>query len=175
MCAEGIILIDRDGSAQRIKQEAQVLLDQGPEPLSAVEVTKLRYQLTDNLDDFAGSVRPGESFFIAATVAELTTALTLGYHRQWIGKGKWMPRALHAFGTQLAQRLINALDSSHNEKKRIGLSFLPRMRLSWSGADCLMDTPRDSLKTLYYYLEGISKTHQFSRARFNSYMGRFEL
>jgi hypothetical protein len=118
MCAEGIILIDRDGNAQRIKQEAQVLLDQGPEPLSAAEVTQLRYQLTDNLDDFAGSVRPGESFFIAATVAELATELILGHHRQWIGKGKWVPRALHAFDAQLAQRLTDALESfSQREEK----------------------------------------------------------
>lgn len=118
MCAEGIILIDRDGSAQRIKQEAQAWLDQGPEPLSATEVTQLRYQLTDNLDDFAGSVRPGESFFIVATVAELATELTLGYHRQWIGKGKWVPRALHAIDAQLTQRLTDALESfSQREEK----------------------------------------------------------
>lgn len=111
MCAEGIILIDRNGSAQRIQQEAQALLDQGPEPLSTAEMMQLRYQLTDSLDDFAGSVRPGESFFLAATVAGLATELILGYHCQWIGKGKWVLRALHAFDAHLAQRLADALES----------------------------------------------------------------
>ena len=118
MCAEGFILLDRSGSAQRIKQEAQALLDQGPEPLSTAEVTQMRYQLTDHLDDFAGSVRPTESFFIATMVAELATELILGYHRQWIGKGKWVLRALHAFDAHLAQRLNDALESFfHREEK----------------------------------------------------------
>ncbi|MBO0783880.1 MAG: nucleotidyltransferase domain-containing protein [Ktedonobacteraceae bacterium] len=118
MCAEGIILRERDGCAERIQREAQALLDQGPEPLNAAEVTQLRYQLTDSLDDFAGSVRPGESFFLAATVAELATELILGYHRQWIGKGKWVLRALHAFDVNLAQRLRDALENfSQREEK----------------------------------------------------------
>jgi hypothetical protein len=111
MCAEGIILREQNGSAQRIKQEAQALLDQGPEPVSGAEVRQLRYQLTDHLDDLTGSARPAESFFIAAMVAELATELILGYQRQWIGKGKWVIRALHAFDTQLAQRLTDALES----------------------------------------------------------------
>lgn len=118
MCAEGIILIDRNGSAQRIQREAQALLDQGPEPLSEAEVTQLRYQLTDSLDDFAGSVRPGESFFLAATVAELAAELILGYHRQWIGKGKWVLRALHAFDAHLAQRLTDALESFSGREEK---------------------------------------------------------
>jgi hypothetical protein len=121
MCAEGIILVDRDGSAQRIKQEAQALLDQGPAPLSAAEVTHLRYHLTDALDDFVGSERADESFFIAATIAELAAALTLGYHRRWIGAGKWIPRALAAFDAQLAQRLIYAVERSarHGEREHL--------------------------------------------------------
>lgn len=124
MCAEGIILREQNGSAQRIKQEAQALLDQGPEPLSAAEVAQLRYQLTDHLDDFVGSVRPGESFFIAAMVAELATELILGYHRQWSGKGKWVIRALHAFDAQLAQRLTDALESfARREEKDQLISF----------------------------------------------------
>ena len=121
MCAEGIILMDRDGSAQRIKQEAQALLDQGPAPLSAAEVMRLRYHLTDLLDDFVGSVRPAESFFIAATIAELATELTLGHHRQWIGKGKWVLRALVAFDAQLAHQLTYAFEcfSQRGEKEHL--------------------------------------------------------
>jgi hypothetical protein len=118
MCAEGIILLDRNGSALRIQREAQALLDQGPEPLNDAEVTLLRYHLTDMLDDFAGSVRPGESFFIAATIAELSTELILGYHRQWIGKGKWVLRALHAFDAHLAQRLTDALESFSQQEEK---------------------------------------------------------
>src|SRR5260221_7174823 len=67
MYAEGMILKDRDQVAQRIKNEARQLLEQGPAPLSAAEITQLRYQLTDALDDFVGSERCGESYFINST------------------------------------------------------------------------------------------------------------
>ena len=111
MCAEGIILRDHEGVAQRLKKEARELLEQGPQPLSKEEITQLRYALTDNLDDFIGSVRQGESFFIANEVAELSSELMLSYHGQWIGKGKWVLRALHAFDPRLAQRLTSALET----------------------------------------------------------------
>ncbi len=111
MCVEGIILQDHEGVAQRLKQEARELLEQGPHPLSKEEITQLRYALTDNLDDFIGSVRQGENFFIASELAKLSSELVLSYHGHWIGKGKWVLRALHAFDPQLAQRLTDALET----------------------------------------------------------------
>ncbi len=111
MCAEGIILRDHEGVAQRLKKEARELLEQGPQSLSKEEITQLRYALTDNLDDFIGSVRQGENFFIASELAKLSSELMLSYHGQWIGKGKWVLRALHAFDPRLAQRLTSALET----------------------------------------------------------------
>lgn len=118
MCAEGIIVRDHEGVAQRLKQEARDLLEQGPPPLSKEEITQLRYAVTDLLDDFIGSVRTGESFFIASGLAERSSELMLSYHGQWIGKGKWVLRALHAFDPQLAQRLIAALASFCQQGKK---------------------------------------------------------
>lgn len=115
MCAEGMILKDRDQLAQRIKNEARQLLEQGPAPLSAAEITQLRYQLTDALDDFVGSERRGESYFIANEVAVLASELVLSYHRQWIGKGKWVLRALQAFDPQQAELLTVALETFYQQ------------------------------------------------------------
>ncbi len=121
MCAEGMILKDRDQLAQRIKNEARQLLEQGPAPLSAAEITQLRYQLTGALDDFVGSERPGESYFIANEVAVLASELVLSYHRQWIGKGKWVLRALQAFDSQQAELLTVALETFYQQGAKEGL------------------------------------------------------
>lgn len=115
MCAEGLILKDTNGIAQQIKDEARNLFEQGPEPLPASSILQLRYQLTDVLDDFIGSLRRDESLFIANEVALLSSELILGYHCRWIGKGKWALRALHAFDPTIAERLTSALEAFYQQ------------------------------------------------------------
>lgn len=109
MCAEGIILRDQDGQAIRIKEEARGLIDAGPEPLSAAETNNLRYAITDILDDLLGSQRHDESLFIAYDLAVTATELILSYHRQWLGRGKWVLRAFHRYDPHLAEQLAEAL------------------------------------------------------------------
>ncbi len=111
MFAEGIILKDSDGTAQFIKEEARMLLEQGPEPLSSEEIIDLRYRITDCLDDFQGSEKFAESFFIANNLAAMASNLILASHRKWIGSGKWVPRALQRFDPDLARCLQVALVS----------------------------------------------------------------
>jgi hypothetical protein len=110
MCAEGIILRDSEGLAQSIKDEACMLLDQGPEPLSPSEVVNIRYRITDMLDDFIGSEKFGESFFIASNVAVAASSLILGYHKRWIGYGKSVLRELNKFDPHLAMQLQRAVE-----------------------------------------------------------------
>ena len=111
MCAEGIILKDSDGTAQSIKEEACMLLEQGPEPLSSEEIIELRYRITDCLDDFLGSEKFAESFFIASNLAMMASNLMLMYYRKWIGSGKRIPRTLQRFDPDIAQQLQIALES----------------------------------------------------------------
>ena len=110
MCAEGIILLDQDGTARRIKDEARTLLEQGPWPLSEAEITNTRYMLTDALDDFIGTTTLGENYLIANRLAVVAAQFFLAYHRQWIGDGKWLIRALKRFDPAKAQQLTTALE-----------------------------------------------------------------
>jgi hypothetical protein len=41
--------------------------------------------------------------------------LSLSYHRQWLGKGKWLLRALQAFDPKQAERLTVALASFYQD------------------------------------------------------------
>lgn len=121
MCVEGTILRDSDGLAQSITEEARMLLGQGPKPLSPREIIDFRYRITDLLDDFVGSEKLGESYFVANNLAEEATNLILGYHRQWIGHGKWVPRALSRFDPNLAQQLTTVLKNFYQRGEKEGL------------------------------------------------------
>lgn len=118
MCAEGAIVRDRDGAAARMQEEAREVLRQGPPPLTPEEIEDLRYGITDALDDFLGCDRPEEGIFVAAQLAEKTADLILLRHRQWLGRGKWLLRALRRHDPTLAGRLAAALQeyARHGDK-----------------------------------------------------------
>jgi hypothetical protein len=119
MCAEGIVLRDRDGLADGIRTQALGILERGPDPLTLDEIVARRYAVTDMLDDFLGSDSPVETVFIATEMAAAATDLILSYHQQWIGRGKWVLRALQRFDPKLADQLGHALTSyqrSHDKE-----------------------------------------------------------
>lgn len=105
MCLEGIVLRDHDGLAAHIKAEAKRQIDAGPDPLTPETSERLRYTVTDLLDDLLGSTRPDESLFIANDLAIASARLALLYNRRWIGTGKWLVRALRDFDPALAEQL----------------------------------------------------------------------
>jgi hypothetical protein len=109
MCAEGVVLRDRNSLAERIKATARRELEAGPEPLTQRAIDRIRYTITDLMDDLIGSVRPEESFFIATALAEESVRLLLLRNRRWLGKGKWTLRALRRFDPGMAERLSGAL------------------------------------------------------------------
>jgi predicted nucleotidyltransferase len=109
MCAEGVVLRDRDGLAARIKEMARRELEAGPEPLTRRGMDRLRYAITGLIDDLVGSERPDESFFIAHSLAEECVKLALLRNGRWLGKGKWVLRALRRFDPTMATRLSAAL------------------------------------------------------------------
>ena len=121
MCVEGIILRDSNHLAQSITDEARLHLERGPEPLSPREIIDFRYRVTDLLDDFVGSEKLGESYFVANNLAVEATNLILCYHRQWIGYGKWVLRALNKFDPKLVQQLTTALENFYQRGEKEGL------------------------------------------------------
>ena len=109
MCEEGVILRNRDGLADRVKEEAHRLLARGPEPLSEDEIERRRYAVTDLLDDFLGVQHVAEGIFVACDLATTAADLILGYKRSWTGSGKWIPRALARVDPELSRSLTSAL------------------------------------------------------------------
>ena len=115
MCVEGVILRDRDGTAPRIRDAARAILEQGPPPLNEADVARIRYMVTDALDDFIGTSTPGENYLIAGRLAEVAAQFLLAYHRQWSGDGKWLIRALKRFDAEKAQQLTTALERFYRQ------------------------------------------------------------
>lgn len=109
MCREGVILRDREGLAARIKAEAARRLAAGPAPLTEAEIAQFRYRLTDLHDDLSGSADAIETLFIGAELAALASEFILAYNRQWVGRGKWIPRAMQRHDPALAGELAAAM------------------------------------------------------------------
>jgi hypothetical protein len=110
ICRDGMVLRDRADMAQRIKDEAQALLDQGPAPLSEEEISERRYTLTWLLEDLEGVSDPAEVLLVAGSLTHCAASFLLAYHCRWLGQGKWLARELRRFDPQQAEQLTEALE-----------------------------------------------------------------
>lgn len=109
MVSEGIVIKDT-GIIQSIKQEANELLENGPEEWSAETIKVKRYFITDALDDFIGCTDRAEEVFIANTLAELSSEFVLRTNGKWIGTSKWMVRSLKNYDEIFAGKFVEAFD-----------------------------------------------------------------
>ncbi|WTS98192.1 nucleotidyltransferase domain-containing protein [Streptomyces sp. NBC_00096] len=92
--ATGLVLLDRDGGAARVRALAEADLRQGPPALDADTVETKRYGLTDALDDLGDATDPVERVAVAGVVLAGAADLLFDHHRAWTGVGKWLPRRL---------------------------------------------------------------------------------
>lgn len=121
MIAEGVVLRDRDGLAERIKAEARAVLEAGPPALTVEEVEDFRYGLSDLLDDFTGAATLGEGLFVAQRLAAEAAELVLAGAGRWAGKGKSLWRALARYDAEAAERLVEALREYAGEGRKEAL------------------------------------------------------
>lgn len=133
MCTEGIVVRDSGGLADRIRDEARHLIAAGPPPLTGAEREDLRYALTDVLDDLLGTMDADEGKFIAHEVAEVSAKLLLLVNNRWIGRGKWMVRALRRFDEQAALRLDAGLSAYYRTGDKSALIAFARETLDMAG------------------------------------------
>jgi hypothetical protein len=133
VCIEGIVLRDADGLADRIRAEARDLIADGPPPLTEAEREDVRYALTDSLDDLLGTMDAGEEKFIAHEVAEISAKLLLLVNNRWIGRGKWLVRALRRFDEQAALRLDAVLSAYYRDQDKSALIAFARETLEAAG------------------------------------------
>lgn len=117
MVFEGLILKGEE-RLEPIKREAQDLLEKGPEPLSNKEIETRRYFITDALDDFIGSSKRSEEIFIAGILAELIHQFVLLTNGRYIGKSKWIPRALMQFDPEFADEFTSVFDEFYRTGRK---------------------------------------------------------
>ncbi|MED4112608.1 nucleotidyltransferase domain-containing protein [Priestia megaterium] len=110
MISEGIILADK-GVVQSIKEEANQLLEKGPEKWSEDTIKLKRYFISDALDDLIGSSNTSESLFIANTLAYITHEFVLRTNGHWIGDSKWIVRSLNLYNEGFSKEFVEAFDT----------------------------------------------------------------
>ncbi|MBL7259437.1 nucleotidyltransferase domain-containing protein [Paractinoplanes lichenicola] len=108
MIATGLPLIGDPVAAQR--KCAKVLAD-GPAPLSEDERNRLRYGLTDLLDDLRHAVDPGERAVLAAALWTETAQARLLLGGGWVSRGKWLLRELRQHDPAFAERWLTVREN----------------------------------------------------------------
>lgn len=118
LVGESVVLVDRDGSGSRWQQRCQDLLHTGPAPLTDEERDRMRYGVTDLLDDLTHAGDAAERVATAMVLAQEAQRLLLLGSRHWVGTGKWLTRELadldRALGTSWVTRFTGALVEAAN-------------------------------------------------------------
>ncbi|MEV6839970.1 nucleotidyltransferase domain-containing protein [Streptomyces sp. NPDC051133] len=109
MCAEGVLLLDRDGVGEKIATEARRLAAAGVPKVRVDELEDRRYAITDLLDDLAGCDDDGERLFIVTELARRAAELVLAVNGAWLGGGKWLARHVEAIEPGFSGKLSNAV------------------------------------------------------------------
>jgi hypothetical protein len=132
MCARGVIVLDTDRSAARIQAEAEKVLGAGPPALDGSERDRIRYGLTDSLDDFLGDPGTSELPFIVASLTKGLCEVAMENRRAFRGSGKWMLRMANEADPHFATELSAALDAVGNGNRE-RLAALARAELDAAG------------------------------------------
>lgn len=93
MVAEGVALGD-PGPADALAAEARALLAAGPPPLAPDALARIRYEITETLDDLRDARPAAERTAAGVALYVKLGALALRRRGAWTGVGKWLPRRL---------------------------------------------------------------------------------
>lgn len=134
MVSTGVVVLDADGSASRLRDRAAALIVAGPPPASDDDLRQLRYFLNDTLDDLRGDPIGDESTFVAPRLASEIAALVLMSRRSWKGEGKWLLRNLRNTDPEHADQLVLAL-RAHQAGDAAPLISLAEQVLAMTGGE----------------------------------------
>lgn len=133
MISEGVVIKDT-GIAKRIVRDANEVMARGPVPWTEKEADIKRYFLTDMLDDFEGCEKREEGIFIAGQLAESAHEYLLRMNGCWIGRSKWIPRAIMRYDSVAAVQLIEALDAYYLKRnKDLLIQYVDRLLDQYGG------------------------------------------
>ncbi|MED4352596.1 nucleotidyltransferase domain-containing protein [Schinkia azotoformans] len=106
MCAEGLLIEDKQGDGREFQREAKILYEQGPQLWNEDKINEARYQITDLLSDFRSSEDFEESLFILNKLIDTLTELILRADGKWVGVGKWVARNLKSYDIDMCDKLV---------------------------------------------------------------------
>ncbi|MBT2187558.1 nucleotidyltransferase domain-containing protein [Sphingobium nicotianae] len=95
-------------SAQALQARMAARLAAGPPPLDAEQRDRLRYGITDMLDDLRGDRSMAEIMALGAALYPRLAELSLRGRGSWNGSGKWVPRMLERAEPGLRDRYETA-------------------------------------------------------------------
>jgi hypothetical protein len=109
MVAEGIALPESSEMSRSLKKRAEDILASGPPPLDTDAERRLRYEVSDLVDDLRSAPHAER----VATACRLFDRLA-NYHLRvrglWSGTGKWLHRALKRGDAPLAERYLRSFE-----------------------------------------------------------------
>lgn len=121
LVSEGIVLKGTMQIVTSLKQEAEQLLNKGPEKWTEELMRQKRYFITDALDDFIGATKREEELFIANHLADLVHEYVLRVNGQWVGNSKWFIRVLRKYDSSFAEQFVEAFDHFYRTGEKVGL------------------------------------------------------
>jgi hypothetical protein len=114
MLLEGVVIGPRQDIGRDFKRRALQLFTEGPPSLSSDAIERLRYAITDKLDDLEADRTPAERIAIGAALYPLLLELTLRGSGRWNGSGKWHARLLSQMDASVAHQLETAFLSLYD-------------------------------------------------------------
>jgi hypothetical protein len=113
LCAEGLVLVDREGGAAEYQSEARRLLAQGPPPLAEDQRRQAIYVATNLIQDLRAAADPADRLSIALELATLLPNTALRIAGRWVGRSKFQLREYRAFDPARHDELVAAFSDLH--------------------------------------------------------------
>ncbi|QIW18326.1 nucleotidyltransferase domain-containing protein [Bacillus thuringiensis] len=134
LVSEGIVLKGENEIVEKLKREANDLLNKGPAKWTEEMMKQNRYFITDTLDDFIGASKREEELFIANLLADLLHEYVLRVNGKWLGNSKWFIRVLRKYDEQYADQFVAAFDHFYTtgEKRKL-ITFVEKTLEQYGG------------------------------------------
>ena len=109
MISTGVVIFNKNGSASRLRDRAQTVIDAGPPALTDDELRELRYAVTDLLDDLIGDPTGEGSLVVGPALASKVGTLMLVLSGSWRADGKGLLHRLREATPNDADELVDAM------------------------------------------------------------------
>jgi hypothetical protein len=137
MLADSQVIGSEPQMATPWQAEARALLHQGPDALSAEQLDRLRYQITDKIDDLRGAKTSSDLLAIGTSLYEPLAELALRGRGSWAANGKWIPRLLVKLDAQLASEFEAAFHRLFRDQDASALIAFAEKELAQHGGPLL--------------------------------------